>query len=141
MREKLAQPVDRVSGVDVTDVSAECSNALVSHGTEAIVTGLEKTASERATLMLIGTVLRMPNVLVPQRRTYALTTRITRLPATNFLHPVEATVSELLLVRRTRPTGGDPGHDGPFRWPRREKATLLVRQSLSQSDTTHTSPT
>ena len=71
MREKLAQPVDRVSGVDVTDVSAECSNALVSHGTEAIVTGLEKTASERATLMLIGTVLRMPNVLVPHRRTYA----------------------------------------------------------------------
>jgi hypothetical protein len=75
VREKLAQPVDRVSGVDVTDVSAECSNALVSHGTEAIVTGLEKTASERATLMLIGTVLRMPNVPVPQRRTYALTTR------------------------------------------------------------------
>ena len=64
MREKLAQPVDRVSGVDVTDVSAECSNALVSHGTEAIVTGLEKTASERATLMLIGTVLEVVSFFV-----------------------------------------------------------------------------
>lgn len=89
--------------------------------------------------MLIGTVLRMPNVLVPQRRTYALTTRITRLPATNFLHPVEATVSELLLVRRTRPTGGDPGQNGPsvgFGVNRRPRLSAAVPRSVRQ----HTCP-